>query len=61
MKKVIVNFHDSAKARDFAQRARKLPGVTYATDYCKTAGCFHVMVCGDFDEETEKKIKSKKI
>ena len=61
MKKVIVNFHDSGKAKDFAQKVRSLPGVTYATDYCKTTGCFHVMVCGDFDEETEKKIRTKKI
>lgn len=61
MKKVIVWFKSSSKAKDFAIRVRKVPGVTYATDYCRTPGNFHVMVCGDWDEETEERIKSKRI
>ena len=61
MAKLIINFHDSGKAKAFALKARTLPGVTYATDYCRTTGNFHVMVCGDLSDETEKLIKSKKI
>lgn len=48
-------------AKQFAQKVRKIPGVTYATDFCKGHGRFAASVWGDWDEETEKKIKSKKI
>lgn len=60
-KKITINFHDSSKAKTFAQKARKVPGVTYATDYCRCSGSFLVMVCGDFDEETETRLRSKRI
>lgn len=61
MKKLTLNFKSSAKAKAFVQKVKAVKGVTYATDYCRTTGSYLVMVCGDWDEETEKKIKSKKI
>lgn len=61
MSKLIINFHDSGKAKAFALKVRGLPGVTYATDYCRTSGNFHVMVCGDLSDEITRIIKSKKI
>ena len=60
-RKITVNFSSTTLARQFAQNVRKLPGVTYATDFCKGYGRFAVSIWGDWDEETEKKIKSKKI
>lgn len=59
--KLNINFHSSGRAKEFAQKVKSLPGVNYATDYCRTTGSYLVMVCGEWDEETEKKIKSKKI
>lgn len=59
--KLNINFHDSSKAKAYARKVRSVKGVTYATDYCRCPGSYLVMVCGDFDEETEKRIKSKKI
>lgn len=59
--KVNISFNSTAKAKAFAQRVRKVPGVTYATDYCRCAGCYIVSVWGEFDEEIERKLKSKKI
>jgi len=60
-RKITINFHTSGEAKTFVQKAKKVPGVTYATDYCRTTGSFIVMVCGTFDDETEKKLRSKKI
>lgn len=60
-RKITINFHNSGTAKEFAKKARSVKGVTYATDYCRTTGSYLVMVCGDWDEETEKKLKRKKI
>lgn len=59
--KVNISFNSTAKAKAFAQKAKSLPGVTYATDFCRCAGCYIVSVWGGFDEETEIKLKAKKI
>ena len=59
--KLNINFHSSGRAKEFARKVKSLPGVTYATDYCRTTGSYLVMVCGEWDEDTDKKIKSKKV
>lgn len=59
--KVNVSFNSTTKARAFAQKAKSLPGVTYTADFCRCAGCYIVSVWGEWDEEMERRLKSKKI
>ena len=60
MGKMIVRFPGPARAKKFVQKVKELPYVTYATDYSSGGSHSHVMVCGDFDEEREKFIRSLK-
>lgn len=59
-KKIYIPFQSTSKAHEFAQKVRKLPGVSYATDYA-FRGNYKVMICGEWDDETEKKLKNKQI
>lgn len=59
--KVIVHFSSTAAAKRYVEKVKKLPYVTYATDYCRKTGSFHVMVCGEFTPEQAQMIKTKNI
>lgn len=59
--KLIIYFGNKSAAKSFAERAKKLPYVTYATDYLRSNDNAVVMVCGEFTEEQAAKLKSKKI
>ena len=59
--KLIIPIGSTAKAKAFVEKVRKLPYVTYATDYMRSGDNAGVMVCGDFTDEQAEKLKSKKI
>ena len=61
MGKIILGFGSFQRAKAFVEKAKKLPYVTYATDYSGPSYNAQVMVCGDLTEEQEAIIKSKKI
>jgi len=61
MGKIILGFGNGTRAKAFVEKAKKLPFVTYATDYIGPSYNAQVMVCGDFTEEQEALIKSRKI
>lgn len=61
MSKVIIRFSGPAAAKKFIEKVKKLPYVTYATDYCCGNSHSKVMICGEFSEEQEEQIKNKKI
>ena len=54
MSKIIIHFSGPAAVK-------KLPYVTYATDYCCGNSHSKVMICGQFTQEQEEQIKSKNI
>lgn len=60
MSKLIIHFPGPAAAKKFIAKVKALPYVTYATDYSSGGAHSNVMVCGEFDEEREKYIKSLK-
>lgn len=59
-KKIILSFSGTASARRYIERVKKLPYVTYATDYSRGGSKSNVMVCGDFTEEQEIEIRNLK-
>lgn len=59
--KIVLGFGNSKQAKAFVQRAKKLPFVTYATDYLGAKRTATAMICGDFTPEQEELIKSRKI
>ena len=61
MSKIIVHFPGPAAAKRFIEKVKKLPYVTYATDYFCGGSHSKVMVCGEFTPEQEEQIKSKRI
>lgn len=60
-KKIILGFGNSQRAKSFVERAKKLPFVTYATDYLGAKRSATAMICGDFTTEQAELIKSRKI
>lgn len=61
MSKVIIRFSGPAAAKKYIEKVKKLPYVSYATDYCCGNSHSKVMVCGEFNQEQEDLLKSKKI
>ncbi len=61
MSKIIIHFSGPAAAKKFIEKVKKLPYVTYATDYSCGGSHSKVMICGEFTQEQEEQIKSKKI
>lgn len=61
MSKIIIHFSGPAAAKKFIEKVKKMPYVTYATDYSSGGSHSNVMVCGEFTREQEEQIKSKKI
>jgi hypothetical protein len=59
--KLIIPFGSTARAKAFVEKVKKLPHVSYATDYQRMGGNAAVMVCGEFTPDQAEKIKSKRI
>ena len=57
--KIVLHFTSQQSAKRFVERVKKLPYVTYATDYCRSQSKSDVMVCGEL-EGKEEEIKALK-
>lgn len=59
MNKMIIHFSGPASAKRFVEKVKKLPYVTYATDYSRGGSKSDVMVCGELEgkEDEIKKLK----
>ena len=53
MSKIIRHFSSCAAAQLFEAKARRTPGVNYVKQYQMGWGKQSVMVCGEWDTETE--------
>lgn len=58
--KLILAFGGTASAKRFVEKVKKLPYVTYVTDYSRGGSKTNVMVCGDFTPEQEEEIRNMK-
>lgn len=59
-KKIILKFGSISAAKRYVEKVKKLPYVSYATDYSRGGSNYNVMVCGEFTEENEKELVSLK-
>lgn len=60
MAKIILHFQSQQSAKRFVEKVKKLPYVSYATDYCRGHSKSDVMVCGEL-EGKEEEIKAMKL
>ena len=59
MSKLVLHFSGPASAKRFVEKVRRLPYVTYATDYSRGGSKSDVMVCGELEgkEDEIKKLR----